>query len=72
MSNSKSPHPVTAEELDQVRNILERMQGLFPGNSTMNALAAFSQSPLQVSRMTVANASVKTPVEAILAAPSLI
>ena len=49
MSNSKTSRPVSTEELAQVKNILERMQsqGLSPGNSAMDALAALSQPVLQ-------------------------
>eukprot|EP00435_Cladocopium_sp_Y103_P016924 s2219_g4.t1 len=57
MSNSKDFKPVTADELTQVKNILERMhsQGLSPGNSALDALTAFNQSPLRSSSMTDAS-----------------
>ena len=43
-----STSPVTAEELNQVRSILERMnaQGLTPGASATSALASFESQPV--------------------------
>jgi hypothetical protein len=57
MSNSKAFRPVTADELSQVKNILERMhaQGLSPGNTAMEALAVCSSSSLLPSSMTDAS-----------------
>lgn len=57
MSNSKSSRPVTADEVNQVKSILERMhaQGLSPGNTAMEALAVCSSSSLLPTSMTDAS-----------------
>ena len=57
MSNSKASRHVTADELSRAKNILGRInaQGLYPGNTALEALAVCSSSSLLPSSMTDAN-----------------